>query len=113
LTISHESIRHPLKTLSLYLLKQIKVTATSLSSNLPIIRPHLLWEYNLDSFDYFKSADIVIERVIERGNLEEWRQILNFYGIEKVRAVAQASQQLSTKDKQFTEIYVYSELNAP
>jgi hypothetical protein len=36
-----------------------------------IINQVLLWEYDLDTFNYEKSYKIVIERVIERGNLEE------------------------------------------
>ncbi len=54
----------------------------------------------------------MIERVIERGNMEEWRQILGYYGREKVLAVARTSRQLDRKHKQFTEIYVDSAFNA-
>jgi hypothetical protein len=34
--------------------------------------PHLLWEYDLTTFDYDKSKAIIIERVIQRGNLKDW-----------------------------------------
>jgi hypothetical protein len=78
----------------------------------PAIRPHLLWEYDLTDFNFEKSADIVIERIIERGNMEEWRQMLRHYGIQKVLAVARSSRQLDVRHKQFTEIYVHSDFNA-
>ncbi len=39
-----------------------------------IINPALLWEYDLTTFNYEKSYKIVIERVLQRGNLDEWRE---------------------------------------
>ena len=73
---------------------------------------YLLWEYDLKKFNYNKSYFIVIERVIERGTVEHWRMAQFFYGKEKMLAVAHQSKQLSKRDKQFTELYVNSSLNA-
>jgi hypothetical protein len=83
-----------------------------LRKTIPKIRRHLLWEYDLGKFNFNRSANIVIERVIERGNMDEWREILRYYGREKVLEVARRSKQLDKKDKHFTEIYVDSEFNA-
>ncbi len=44
----------------------------------PNIRPHLLWEYDLETFNRKKSFKIVIERVIQGGTLEDWREIMAF-----------------------------------
>lgn len=76
------------------------------------IRPHLLWEYDLDAFDFQRSADLVIERIIQRGNRAEWRSMILYYGAEKVLSVARASRQLDRKDKNFAELYVFSTANA-
>ena len=73
---------------------------------------YLLWEYDLKKFNYNKSYFIVIERVIERGTVEHWRMAQFFYGKEKMLEVAHQSKQLSKRDKQFTELYVNSSLNA-
>ncbi|HQU61047.1 MAG: hypothetical protein KDD02_21115 [Phaeodactylibacter sp.] len=78
--------------------------------NIPLISPHLLWEYDLSSFDFDKSKRIVIERVIERGTLEDWREMIRYYGEEKVLLTARQSKQLSEKDKGFTEIFIHSTL---
>ncbi|MBK7872865.1 MAG: hypothetical protein IPJ74_20435 [Saprospiraceae bacterium] len=72
----------------------------------------MLWEYDMEHFDYEQSAAVVIERVIERGTMEEWREIIKYYGREKVLEVARDSRQLDQKHKKFTKIYVYSEYNA-
>lgn len=78
----------------------------------PEIRRHLLWEYDLSSFDFNKSAAIVIERIIERGNMQEWRDMIKYYGRDAVLKVARQSKQLDKKDKNFTEIYIDSDFNA-
>ena len=51
-----------------------------------IINPALLWEYDLETFNYDKSYKIVIERVLERGNLREWRNMINYYPKDKIMA---------------------------
>lgn len=78
----------------------------------PKIRPHLLWEYDLNNFDFSLAAAIVIERVIERGNMSEWQEIIRYYGREIILEIARNSKQLDQKHKNFTEIYVYSDYNA-
>ncbi len=72
------------------------------------ISPHLLWEYDLSNFDYDRSKRIVIERVIERGNIKDWQEIKRYYGVTEILEVAKSSKQLSKKDKDFTEIFVHS-----
>ena len=83
--------------------------STKASLTLP---QYLLWEYDLKKFNYNKSYFSVIERVIERGTVEHWRMAQFFYGKEKMLEVAHQSKQLSKRDKQFTELYVNSSLNA-
>lgn len=74
------------------------------------ISPHLLWEYNLATFNYDRSKKVVIERVIQRGTLEDWQQIAKYFGTETILEIAQASKQLSQKDKDFTAIFIHSRL---
>ncbi len=40
----------------------------------------LFWEYNYDKIDWQKEATGIIQRVIERGTYEEWRELIRFYG---------------------------------
>lgn len=76
----------------------------------PSIPAHLLWEYDVALFDFDRSRRIVIERVIERGGITEWQEIVRYYGVDTILEIARASKQLSQKDKAFTEIFVYSNL---
>ena len=74
----------------------------------PVIRKHLLWEYEWESVDFSRLATVVIERVIERGNPYEWQEIVNFYGVDKILSVAEKSNRLNPKHKNFTRIYLQS-----
>ena len=56
-----------------------------------IINSSLLWEYDLETFNYEKSYKIVIERVLERGNLEEWREMVRLYKKEQIHETIELS----------------------
>lgn len=74
----------------------------------PDIRKHLLWEYNIQDFDFDVLATVAIERVIERGNLDDWREILRYYGHEKILETSRKSPRLDEKNKNFTPIILNS-----
>ena len=79
----------------------------------PDISDALLWEYDLKTFHWDKSYKIVIERVLERGNLKEWREIVMFYGKERILYTIEWSAQLKEKEKTFCRFFLNSEfLNA-
>ena len=75
----------------------------------PNIPGNFLWEYDLETFNYDKSYKIVIERVLERGNLEEWREILNYYGEEKILNTIEWSAQLNKRGKDFSRFFLKSD----
>ncbi len=73
-----------------------------------IINPALLWEYDLETFNYVKSFKIVIERVLERGNLEEWREMVKLYSKEQILETIEWSAQLDVRDKEFSKFFLTS-----
>ncbi len=78
-----------------------------------IINPALLWEYDLDTFNYEKSYKIVIERVLERGTLEEWREMVQLYSTKQILETIEWSAQLDRRDKEFSRFFLTSDfLNA-
>ena len=74
-----------------------------------IINSALLWEYDLDTFNYVRSYKIVIERVLERGNLMEWREMANLYTKEQILETIEWSAQLEQRDKDFSKFFLTSE----
>jgi hypothetical protein len=45
------------------------------------ISAHLLWEFDADTIDFSKHYRIIIERIIERGGMDEWRGAVKHYGV--------------------------------
>lgn len=65
------------------------------------IRKHLLWDYKADDFDYNKGKAIVVERVVQRGNMDDWLTIFNLYGYDEVREQIKRIPYLNDKDMNF------------
>jgi len=74
-----------------------------------IINPALLWEYDLTTFNYEKSYKIVIERVLQLGNLEEWRNMVSCYSTQQILETIERSAQLDKRDKDFSKFFLTSE----
>lgn len=55
--------------------------------NLSILRKILFWDTDINKIDWPKQYKAVIERVFERGNDEEKKEILRFYGKEKIKDI--------------------------
>jgi hypothetical protein len=75
----------------------------------PDINPRLLWEYDHDTFNWVKSYKIVIERVLERGNLKEWREMYKFYPKENILETIEWSAQLDKRAKDFSRFFLKSD----
>lgn len=66
-----------------------------------VVRPSLLWEFDLDRFDWQTMRDIVVQRVLERGRIDDYYAILNLYGVEGVKAALRDIPYMSDKDMNF------------
>lgn len=65
------------------------------------IRESLLWEYNLEQFDWQGMRNIVVQRVIERGRPDDFYAILNRYGLEGVKDAIVHIPYLNPRDMEF------------
>ena|SRR6218665_1338530 len=66
----------------------------------PILNRRIFWDVDFDKIDYQKKANFVIERVFERGDVDDIRQVRRFYGDEQVSAIL-------TKAKYMPEVKIY------
>jgi len=57
------------------------------SPNISLLRKSLFWDTNMDQIDWQKQSKAVIQRVFERGNDTEKKEIIRFYGRQKVDEV--------------------------
>lgn len=55
--------------------------------NLDLIRPILFWDVKFEQIDWHQNKEFIIERIFERGNEVERREIQKFYGKETVEAI--------------------------
>ncbi len=76
----------------------------------PNIPGHYLWEYDLETFNYDKSYKIVFERILERGTIEDWKEIIRYYGLDKIHEVIAWSKQLRQREKDFARFFLQSNL---
>ena len=52
--------------------------------NNPQFQRRIFWDVDFDKLDYEKYANFIIERVFDRGDVEDIRQCRRYYGDEKV-----------------------------
>jgi hypothetical protein len=68
---------------------------------LPKIRPFLLWDMNMEKFDFTSNRQLVIERACTLGNFADFKEIVRFYGLELVKKELIKSESLDPKSLSF------------
>jgi hypothetical protein len=53
----------------------------------PIFDRRIFWDVDFDKLDYDGKSGFIIERVFERGDVEDIRQCRRYYGDERIREV--------------------------
>jgi hypothetical protein len=53
----------------------------------PIFNARIFWDVDFEKIDYDTHSGFVIERVFERGDVDDIRQCRRYYGDEKVSQV--------------------------
>jgi plasmid maintenance system antidote protein VapI len=56
-----------------------------ISPNLSKLRKSLFWDTDINKIDWSKQYRAVIQRIFERGNESERKEIISFYGQEKIK----------------------------
>ena len=67
--------------------QQKKKQAQNEHPNLRLLRPVLFWDTDINSINWAKSKTSVIRRVFERGNEQEIREIIRFYGEQETQTI--------------------------
>lgn len=57
------------------------------SKQKPVLQRRLFWDVDMDKIDFDEKASFVIERVFERGDVEDIRNCRRYYGDDKLREV--------------------------
>jgi len=65
------------------------------------VRGSLLWEYDLDRFNWQLMRNTVVQRVVERGRMDDFYAVLNLYGLNGVKEAIKQIPDLHPKDVSF------------
>ena len=66
---------------------------------------HLFWDIDPNSLDTKKHARFIIQRVIQRGTLEDWNHIKECYGLDLIKREILLMRTLDPKTLNFFSIY--------
>ena len=80
-----------------------KISNTLPNKDKPVFERRIFWDVDFDKIDYDLRAAFVIERVFERGDVQDIRNCRRYYGDDKVREVL-----LNAKFLPLTRIYLAS-----
>jgi hypothetical protein len=69
----------------------------------PIFHKRIFWDVNFEALDYDAKASFIIERVFDRGDVDDIRQCRRYYGDEKIKPVL-----LNAKHLNFHRIHLAS-----
>ena len=69
----------------------------------PIFEKRIFWDVDFDKIDFDAKARFVIERVFERGDVQDIRNCRRYYGDEKITEVL-----LNAKFLPLTSLYLAS-----
>ncbi len=65
----------------------------------------LFWDTDYDKIDWEKNAPYVVDRVLQRGTLEEFKAILTFYGRERMREIIKNLRYMDKRPMHFASVY--------
>lgn len=71
----------------------------------PNLNKALFWDVDYKTINYEKNARFVIERVLTRGNWDDWLELNRFYGLDKIRREALQIRYLDKKTLNFCHTF--------
>lgn len=51
----------------------------------PKFSRYLFWDTDPDKVNFDKNARYVIEKIVSRGQIEDWNEMKRYYGLDKVK----------------------------
>ncbi len=67
--------------------------------------PYLFWDTDLSTLDFQEHARFVIQRVIQKGSINDWITIKRFYGLPLIKQEILQMRTLDTKTLHFFSVY--------
>ena len=71
------------------------------NDDIKLVSEYLFWDVRKDTIDLDANEAYVIKRVLEFGQINDWRQLVSTYGLERIVRVAQRLRTLDPKALSF------------
>ena len=71
----------------------------------PSLNNALFWDTDIEKIDWELNADAIIVRVLERGDLNDFREIRRAYGDEAIKKTAMTAKYLSARTLSFASFF--------
>ncbi len=78
----------------------------------PLFDKRIFWDVDFEKLNYQDKASFIIERVFDRGDVEDIRQCRRYYGVEKIREVLLNAKFLSLGRIHLASAVIEEPLNA-
>ena len=69
------------------------------------LKKALFWDIDTKNVDIDTNARFIIERVVTRGNIDDWVMLLNLYGKTKIRKEIVSIRSLDPKTLNYLSVY--------
>ncbi len=66
---------------------------------------YLFWDIDVETLDYDENARFVIQRVIQRGSLDDWATLKEYYGLDLIKNEIILMRDLDQKTLNFFSLY--------
>ncbi|HEC42914.1 MAG TPA: plasmid maintenance system antidote protein [Bacteroides sp.] len=74
--------------------KKDQILKSQKTPDLSILRRQIFWDIDFDKIDFIRFKSYVIQRIFERGNESEIKEIIRFYGEEECKMVIREARNL-------------------
>lgn len=69
----------------------------AVTKNTPVFNKRLFWDVDVSKLDFDKNERFVVERVFERGDVEDIRACRRYYGDALIEGILLNAQSISTQ----------------
>jgi hypothetical protein len=71
----------------------------------PELSRTLFWDVDYESLDFDKNAAYIVERVLNRGSVQDFKSILKFYGFDQLKNIVLNLRYLDKKALHFSSAF--------
>ena len=72
----------------------------------PTFSQNLFWDVDINTLDVDKHSKFVLERVLQYGDLEDWKKVKNYYSFDYIKTMALNIRSLDPKTLSFIATYI-------